>query len=194
MMGRRRAFDTEDAIAIATKLFWAKGYDGTSLNDLTSAMGITPPSFYCAFGSKEALFREVMGRYHDGHAAYAELAFREPTAKAVAERLLYAYADLQTDPAHAPGCLAINSSMPCAEDDSLRAWLAKSRDELRTKLRDRFAESVGADLPASTDPDALARFVVVLAWGMAIEAQGGARRAELHAMIATALAGWPFKS
>jgi AcrR family transcriptional regulator len=190
-MGRRREFDTEEAIAIATKLFWAKGYNGTSLNDLTTAMGITPPSFYCAFGSKEALFREVMGRYHEGHMAYAELAFREPTAKAMAKRLLFAYADLQTDPSHARGCLVVNSAVPCAEGDSVRAWLADLRARLRTKLRDRFAKAVGADLPANADPDGLARLVVVLAWGMAIEAQGGAGRAELHAMIATALAGWP---
>jgi AcrR family transcriptional regulator len=191
-MGRRREFDLEEAIAIATKLFWAKGYEGTSLNDLTEAVGITPPSFYAAFGSKEELFREVIGRYHAGHAAFAELACREPTAKAVAERLLYGYADLQTDPSHAPGCLAINSALPCTDGDGLRNWLADSRESLRNSLNERFARAVReGDLAPGSDPASLARLVVVIAWGMAVEAQSGATRAQLYAMIAAALSAWP---
>ena len=59
-MGRPREFDIEKAIEIATNLFWEKGYEGTSLSDLTKAIGITPPSFYFAFGSKDGLFEKVL--------------------------------------------------------------------------------------------------------------------------------------
>ena len=62
-MGRPREFDIETALDTAGELFWRKGYEGTSLSDLTGAIGITPPSFYFAFKSKEALFKQVVDRY-----------------------------------------------------------------------------------------------------------------------------------
>jgi AcrR family transcriptional regulator len=191
-MGRHREFDIEKAIEIATSLFWERGYEGTSLSDLTKAIGITPPSFYFAFGSKENLFRKVIERYHMEDLVHAEQAFREPTARAVAERLLYGYADLQTNPAHAPGCLAMNSALPCAEGNPIRSWMSGLREGMRVRLRNRFARAreIG-DLPANTDPEALARLVLVIGWGMAVEAQSGASREDLHRTIAAALAAWP---
>ena len=191
-MGRPREFEIDDAVEKATGLFWRNGYEGTSLSDLTKAIGITPPSFYFAFGSKEGLFKRVIERYYAEQSKLAEAAFREPTARRVAMRFLRGFADMLTDPLHAPGCLAINSSLPCAAGDPLREWLAKLREQTRARLRDRFAEARGSgDLPASVDPNALARLVVVIAWGMAVEAQSGASRKDLHRTIALALATWP---
>lgn len=191
-MGRHREFDIEKAIAIATNLFWEKGYEGTSLSDLTKAIGITPPSFYFAFGSKEGLFRKVIERYYMGELLHSEEAFRERTARAVVERLLYGYADLQTSSVHAPGCLAMNSALPCAKGDPIRSWMADLREKMRVRLRDRFAVARDSgDLPANADLDALARLVLVIGWGMAVEAQSGASREDLHRTIAAALAAWP---
>src|SRR5579859_905185 len=171
-MGRPREFDIDTAITTATELFWRKGYEGTSLSDLTCAMGITAPSFYFAFGNKEKLFRVVIEQYYDNQLELLESALREPTVRGVAERFLYGYADVLTGPSHAPGCLAMNSSLPCTEDDTVRAWLAKLRGELTAKLRKRFCKaSVATDLPAHADPEALARHVAVMAWGLAVEAQ-----------------------
>ena len=62
-IGRPREFDTEKALELATALFWRKGYEGTSLSDLTQTLGITRPSLYAAFGNKEALFRLALERY-----------------------------------------------------------------------------------------------------------------------------------
>ena len=76
-MGRPREFDIEKAIETATNLFWEKGYEGTSLSDLTKAIGITPPSFYFAFGSKEGLFRKVIERYYMGDLVHTEENHRE---------------------------------------------------------------------------------------------------------------------
>jgi AcrR family transcriptional regulator len=191
-MGRPREFEIDKAIETATDLFWRNGYEGTSLSDLTKQMKITPPSFYFAFGSKEGLFKRVIERYYAEQGKTLEAACAEPTAHAVAEHLLYGYADVLTDPGHAPGCLAMNSALPCAESDSLRTWLAELRERMRTRLRDRFAYAKGArDLPADADPDALARLVTVIAWGMAVEAQSGAGREDLHKTVALALARWP---
>ena len=191
-MGRPREFDIDTAIKTATELFWRKGYEGTSLSDLTGAMGITAPSFYFAFGNKEKLFRVVIEQYYEKQLELLESALREPTVRGVAEKFLYGYADVLTGPSHTPGCLALNSSLPSAEDDTVRAWLADLRGELTVRFRKRFAKARGTvELPMGAEPDALARYIAVTAWGLAVEAQSGAKRKDLHSTIAVALMAWP---
>ncbi len=191
-MGRPREFEIDDAIEKATGLFWRNGYEGTSLSDLTKTIGISPPSFYFAFGSKEALFKTVIERYFAEQIRIAEAAFRKPTARAVATHLLRGLADVFTDPLHAPGCLAMNSSLPCAAGDPVREWLAELREQMRKRLRDRFAELRGGErLPTGMDADSLARLVLVIVSGMAVEAQSGASRKDLRRTIALALPAWP---
>ena len=68
--GRPRAFDPDAALERAMHVFWAKGYEGASLSDLTRAMRINRPSLYAAFGNKEQLFRKVLDRYMNGPLAY----------------------------------------------------------------------------------------------------------------------------
>lgn len=88
MRGRPREFCVDDALAKALRIFWTKGYEGTSLNDLTEAMGITRPSLYAAFGNKEALFRKALDLYEREKLEYIGRALEEPTARRVAEALL----------------------------------------------------------------------------------------------------------
>ena len=191
-MGRPREFDIETAMKTATELFWRKGYDGTSLSDLTGAMRISAPSFYFAFGSKEKLFRVVIEQYYEKQLELLESALQESTVRGVAEKFLYGYADVLTGPSHAPGCLALNSSLPSAEEDTLRAWLAKLRGELVIRLRKRIAKARGTtDLPVNADPDVIARYIAVIAWGLAVEAQAGAKRKDLYSAIAAGLTAWP---
>jgi len=187
-MGRPRQFEIENAIEKATGLFWRKGYERTSLNDLTEAIGITPPSFYFAFGSKEALFRKVVEQYFAKQERLVKTAFRKSTPRAIAKHFLYGYADFLTDPVHAPGCLAMNSSLPCAAGDPLREWLAGLREQMRMRLAVRFTEACENEgLPARMDADSLARLVLMIAWGMAVEAQSGASRKDLRRTIALML-------
>ena len=186
-MGRHRAFDIEEAVAAATKLFW-RGYDRTSLTDLTGALGIGSASFYFAFGSKEALFRLVVDRYIAFQADAFERAFQAATTVAGVKELLRGYADVVTDPEHVPGCLVVNNSPSADADDALRQWLAGHREALRVRLEQRFSENLASgDLPDDFEPKAMARFVATLAGGLAVEAQSGAKRQDLHAMIDFAL-------
>jgi AcrR family transcriptional regulator len=195
LMGRPREFDIEKALDTAGELFWRKGYEGTSLSDLTGAIGITPPSFYFAFKSKEALFKLIVDRYQCGQQLdfFAE-ALSQATPLAVAERVLYGLADSYTSKQHPPGCLVLNCSLPCSgeTEDSVRHELAELRKASRIELRKRFKrfKSSGA-LPADADPDALARYVFTIAWGMAVEAQSGASRDDLNRMVKLALKSWP---
>ena len=62
-VGRPRAFDVDEALDRAVLLFWSQGFEGTSLDDLTEAMGISRPSLYRAFGNKEQLFYKALERY-----------------------------------------------------------------------------------------------------------------------------------
>src|SRR3569623_3226454 len=79
--GRPHAFDPDAALDAAMRLFWRHGYDGTSLADLTAAMGVSAPSLYAAFGNKQALFRAVIDRYGRQPASYLASALREPTGR-----------------------------------------------------------------------------------------------------------------
>lgn len=79
------------------RVFWEKGYEGTSLSDLTEAMGINRPSLYAAFGNKEELFLKVMGCYAKGPASYRQEVLKEATVRKVVECLLYRTADALGD-------------------------------------------------------------------------------------------------
>ena len=189
-MGRNRAFDMEEAIGTATKLFW-RGYDRTSLTELTGALGIGAASFYFAFESKEALFRQVMDRYIARLDRAYEEAFQASTTRLGVETLLRHYVDIVTDSEHTPGCLLVNSSPSIQADDLLRQWLAGHRETLRLRLEDRFsADLAEGKLPPDCNPKTMARFIVTLAGGIAVEAQSGASRQDLHAMIDLALKGF----
>lgn len=186
-MGRTRTFDMEQAITSATALFW-RGYDKTSLTDLTAALGIGPASFYFAFESKEALFRMVVERYVAVLDQAFEVAFQEPTTRLAIEALLRGYVEVVTAAEHVPGCLVVNNSPIVDADDSLRQWLAEHRQALQRKLEDRFAADVaGGKLPPDAKPATTARFVATLAGGIAVEASSGTSRNDLNEMITFAL-------
>ena len=190
-MGRPRSYDMEEAMAAATKLFW-RGYDRTSLTDLTGALGISPASFYHAFESKEALFRRVVDRYIVFQAQAFDLAFQASTTSAGVRALLRGYVDVVTDPEHAPGCLVVNSSPSSDASDALRQWLANFREALRIRLEDRFlADRADGKLPDHFDPKTMARFVVTVAGGLAVEAQSGAARRALYAVVDVAMNPFP---
>src|SRR5581483_2250712 len=124
----RRAFDIDEALERALEVFWRKGYEGASLSDLTRAMGINRPSLYAAFGNKEELFRRALDRYAEGPAAYVKEALDEPTARAVAERLLHGSIDLMTDRGKPHGCLMVQGALACGEAaDSIRQELIARR-------------------------------------------------------------------
>ena len=99
-------------------------------------MGINRPSLYAAFGYKQALFRKALDRYARGPAAYVREALKEPTARAVVERLLRGAVDLMTDPHTPPGCLWVQGALACGEEaDPVRTELASRRAAGEASIR-----------------------------------------------------------
>jgi AcrR family transcriptional regulator len=192
-LGRPRSFDLGQALEQAMRVFWRMGYEGASLAELTKAMGISPPSLYAAFGSKEGLFKAVLDHY----AARREHCLAEvvaaPTAREAAERLLFGLVDLATDPDEPPGCLLLQGGLSCGVmAPGIPQELARRRAELERALTTRFAAALEAgDLPASADPAALARYLSALCNGIAVQAAAGAGRDELRQTAALALKAWP---
>jgi AcrR family transcriptional regulator len=191
--GRPRAFRAEEALDRALEVFWRKGYDGTTLTDLTQAMGINRPSLYAAFGDKAALFRKVLDRYSMGPAGYVRKALQEPTARAVVERLLFEAAEQLTASGYPPGCLAVQAALSCGEgSESIRRELCARRAGAEAALRERLERArLENDLPPEADPADLARYVTTVLYGMSVHAAGGASRDDLQRVVHAALRAWP---
>lgn len=83
--GRPRVFDMDEALDMALKIFWARGYEGASIAELTETIGVSKPSLYAAFGNKEELFYKALMRYASGPVAFVNDVLKEPTARKVAE-------------------------------------------------------------------------------------------------------------
>jgi len=193
--GRPREFDAEKALDKAMRVFWKKGYEGTSLPDLTRAMGINRPSLYAAFGNKEQLFRKAMDRYNarNGPASGMIDALNRPTARAVAEGLLRSAVDALCCPHNPRGCFLIQGALACGDSAAgVRRELNSRRKQNETTIRKRFARAVEeGDLQKQTDPAALAKFIATITAGLSVQASGGATRRELLAVVETAMRAWP---
>jgi AcrR family transcriptional regulator len=190
--GRPREFDADKALDRALEVFWRKGYEGASLNDLTRAMGINRPSLYAAFGDKASLFRKVMDRYAAGPACFVQQALAAPTARAVAEQLLHKGIDAVTQPKRPRGCLAVQGALACGDEaKDVQQDLAARRAATEAALRRRFQRAAAErDLPAGANPADLAKYLTTVLHGLAVQAAGGAARAELRRVAEVALRAW----
>jgi len=191
--GRPRAFDRDEALRQAMRLFWSCGYEGTSIADLTAAMGINKPSLYAAFGCKEALFREAVALYDRVESEGVTRALQEaPTARAAVEALLRVNAAAYSDPEKPAGCMVVLSALlGTPENEALRAALAENRRQGQAALRRRLEQGVGeGELPPGTDTARLAAFYTTLLQGLSVQARDGASRAALEAVVEAGLAAW----
>jgi AcrR family transcriptional regulator len=192
-MARPRVFEVELAVQTATLMFWKNGYEQTSVADLVEEMGITPPSFYFAFGSKDDLFRRVVKHYATQYLGFVNAALEQPTARGVAEAMLHGCVDLYTSPLNPRGCLILNCSLPSSDSTvQVRQELSTERKARKAKLRRRLQQfRDSGDLPANSDPEELARFIYTMVWGIATEAQSGASRRDLYRIVERAMKAWP---
>ena len=192
--GRPRTFDPDTALRQAVDVFWERGYEGTSLNDLAAAMGIASASIYACFGRKEDLFRKVMALYGTTSGGPPRRALREhATARAAVHAMLRATADQITGPDTPHYCMLILAAPTGAvENHAVREFLAGLRRGMLTEVRDRLARGV-TDGDLTVPPaglDAVARYYTTVVQGLSVQARDGATRAELETVITCAMAAW----
>ncbi|WP_328873764.1 TetR/AcrR family transcriptional regulator [Streptomyces sp. NBC_00287] len=190
--GRPRSFDRETALEKAIMAFWERGYEATSVSDLTRVMGIGAPSLYAAFGDKRALFDEVVVEYGKRYAAFGERALaEEPTARSAVARTLREAAVRYTIPGHPQGCLYIHAATNCTSPE-VEQTLRDRRNATIAAVESRIRADIAAgELPADTDAGTLARHTGAMIQGMSQQARDGASRAELAALAEIALSIWP---
>ena len=194
--GRPPAFDHEEALEKALKVFWMRGFEGASMTELTEALGINRPSIYAAFGNKEELFRKALGKYLAGPVAYVAEAMNEPTARQVVEKLLTQSAEVLTNPNNPRGCMIVQGALSCGQGAELiQQELIAYRKNFEDALRQRFelARSQG-DLPNNINASDLAKYVATIHQGMSIQATSGASIGELMTVVQVALKIWPTNS
>jgi AcrR family transcriptional regulator len=192
--GRPRGFDRDEALRSAAKVFWEKGYEGASLDDLQAAMGvISPPSFYAAFGSKEKLFLEVAELYAST-IGYRPVQALEagPSAREGVEALLRESAGIFCGADTPAGCLVMLGAINCAPasqsvQDHMRGYRVQVPGMIRKRLERGVTEG---DVPECADLDLIVSFYATFLLGMPLRARDGASRDELLLAVTGAMAAW----
>jgi AcrR family transcriptional regulator len=192
--GRPREFDRDQALETAMRLFWSRGYEPTSISDLTSAIGITPPALYGAFGDKKRLFLEAVQHYEQVIGCFAHKALTdEPTAELAIRRLLLEAMKSFTEPKNPKGCLVVLGATNCgAESIDIFEAIAERRRMADIVVRARIAAGqMAGELSDDTDVDALTCVVTATLYGLAVKARDGVPRVRLRAAIEQLMAMWP---
>lgn len=194
--GRPRLLDKEAGLEIASTLFWEHGYEGTSIADLTRAMGVTPPSLYGTYGSKEELYRQSLDHAVTQQATRrnAILQGEMPAYEALAFYLNDVVEGI-SDPGKPKGCMVSTAVLQHAEEsESVARDVAARREASILMVKARFDRAVEeGELPDGTDTDTLARFYGAVVQGMSAQACDGACTDRLKRIVATALSAWPGK-
>lgn len=192
--GRPRSFDRDDVLDRAMHLFWERGYEGTSISELTEAMGISPPTLYTFFGDKKHLFLEVVERYQSGPGCFAAKALtEEPTAERSIRRLLLEAVDSFSNSRRPKGCLVVLGATNCTVDSSdVFAALADRRHAAEIAVRRRIAAGrLAGELAEDADIDALTGLITTTLFGLAVKARDGTSRAALRQIVDQAMRSWP---
>jgi AcrR family transcriptional regulator len=192
--GRPPSFDRDEALAAAMNVFWAKGYEGSTLEDLLEAMGgITAPSLYNAFGSKAALFKEAVDLYLSTIASKAvEALDKAPSARAGVESMLRAAIEGFCRPGGPRGCMLASSAAKCTHgnegvEEYVRSLRLKAPDAIKRRLKRASDEG---ELPASVDAGRMTAFYATVAQGIGARAGDGVSRAELMSVVDGAMTAW----
>ena len=187
--GRPISFDRDAALEAAMLLFWKRGYEGTSMADLTQAMGLNPSSIYAAFGDKHALFSVAVSRYMKTRAQYAVKALEEPTLERVIRALFDNTVAFLTTPGHPPTCMTLAGAMGCGVDGApARDLMTEIRNQNQVAIRKRLIKArKSGELSKDVNVDDYTRYLSTIISGLSIQAANGSTKAELKRTAQMAL-------
>ncbi|WP_208085490.1 TetR/AcrR family transcriptional regulator [Brevibacterium atlanticum] len=180
--GRPPSYDREVAIREAARLFWRRGYNGTSTRELTSALGMSTSSLYSAFGSKAELFATAVRTYADRYSRIYESALAEPLIPDVVTSLLRgSIMEFTPDPSVHPGCMVTSAIMiDSPETLDARRLIEESSAANAAALQERFVRAINeGELTGSTSAKHLADYVQTLWQGLSAQSNRGVTRGQL---------------
>ena len=179
--GRPISFDKDPALETAMLLFWERGYEGTSMADLTQAMGLSPSSIYAAFGDKQTLFSLAVKRYMDSRAQYATRALEEPTLERVIRALFDNTVAFLTTPGHPPTCMTLAGAMGASVDATpARDLMTEIRKQNEVAMRERLLQArKSGELSKDVNVEDYTRYLSSILAGLSIQAANGSTKAEL---------------
>jgi AcrR family transcriptional regulator len=193
--GRPVVFDRVHALHAAMKLFWERGYEGTSFDELIAAMGISASSFYNSFGSKEALYCEATQTYLEWAGQWFFAILNDPSidTRTAFARLFEATAEEFTRGDHPLGCMISLAGTHCSPGmKNIRDMMAEHRAFSEIAMAERMRRGVAnGDMPKDTDCDMLAAYYSAVARGLAVQARDGASREKLSEIGRLAMRAWP---
>ena len=196
--GRKRAFDKAEALDRAMRLFWNNGYGGTSITDLTEALGINKPSLYAAFGNKEQLFEAALEHYASRYGAPLMERLTTPDDAPLEERLrsyLLGIVELVSDKNAPKGCLLVKTScesgghsFPDEVSSSVEKMGLATEHALTKFLKNELKRG---QLPRSANPQGLAVYLLSIIYGLSVLARRGKSRSEFRTVIDLAIGALP---
>jgi AcrR family transcriptional regulator len=178
--GRPRNFDETDALEEATQVFWSKGYDGVTIDDLVAGMGVGRPSLYSVFGDKQTLFLRVLKAYAEKKGARAAKALLSPRAlrDSLASFLRYAV-ESATEKGSARGCL-LECVAPLVDDAEVQEFLQNAVAAAVAMVEGRFRDGISAgEIPSDFPVAVRASLLIDFTRGLTMRAQIGTPRKTL---------------
>jgi len=183
-MARPRSFDTDQALDLARDVFWRKGFQSTSLDDITAATGLAKPSLYAAFGDKNAMFLKVLERYHASIVADAERILNEgASAREAIERWLTGFVPFCSGVKGIRGCLSVNTAADGASDQKeVRSRVERFNRKLEQLLSKRLRAD-RAQFSDTFDPDVSAHTIMAIYLGLMVLAKDAPDAARVRATL-----------
>jgi AcrR family transcriptional regulator len=187
-MARPRSFDPDEALDLARDVFWEKGFQGTSLDDVTAATGLAKPSLYAAFGDKNALFLKVLERYHARIVANAERIVNDgPSAREAVHRWLTGFVPFCSGVKGKRGCLSVNTA---ADGAAVQKEVSKRIGDFNRKLEELLRNRLRADRAQFTDgfdPEGTAHTIMAIYLGLMVLAKDAPDAARVRATLDQAM-------
>lgn len=192
--GRPRKTDPDTALEVAMRVFWDKGFEGTSMNDIAEATGMAKPGLYATFGDKEGLYAKALTRYFDLFTPTRDdLVTSTDSLEITLRRFLLTIAQGSADRNRPGGCFVVNSVVECAGKPPVLKDLGRSCEEKRRgSFVIRFKKELDAGrLPVDTDIEALADFFDGQCVALAVMGRAGGKPENLHRLIDVAMTVLP---
>jgi AcrR family transcriptional regulator len=190
--GRPKSFCEKQALTAAMLVFAKKGYEGASTADLVSAMGISRPSMYDTYGSKEELYVRAMEAFNDARKAGVVECLNSMPARESIAQLLRDCVRKFTDTSHGV-CFVTQAPLSSEEvSNGTRKLMARRRAEVEEAIMHRLEQAIrDGELPPGTVAADYAAYYAVIIQGIALQAQHGGSPERLMNVVDVAMASWP---